>query len=53
MGAPADLLFPKTYARMRGMGKTEANIARSMQVAHHGEKFTDEGLDTLMKFLGY
>lgn len=53
VGVPADLLMPKTFARMRGMGKTEANIARSMQVAHHGEKFTEEALDPLMKFLGY
>ena len=53
VGAPADLLFPKTFERMRKAGKTEANIARSMQVAHHGEKFTEESLDPLMKFLGY
>jgi hypothetical protein len=53
VGAPADLLFPKTYERMRKAGKTEANIARSMQVAHHGEKFTQETLDPLMKFLGF
>lgn len=53
VGVPADLMFPKTYARMRAMGKTDANIARSMQVAHHGEKFTEEALDPLMKFLGY
>ena len=53
VGAPADLLFPKTFERMRKAGKKEANIARSMQVAHHGEKFTEESLDPLMKFLGY
>jgi len=53
VGAPAELLFPKTFQRMRKSGKTEANIARSMQVAHHGEKFTEESLDPLMKFLGY
>jgi hypothetical protein len=53
VGAPADLLFPKTYERMRKAGKTEANIARSMQVAHHGEKFTQETLDPLMKYLGF
>jgi hypothetical protein len=53
VGAPADLLFPKTFERMRKAGKTEANIARSMQVAHHGEKFTEQSLDPLMKFLGY
>jgi hypothetical protein len=53
VGAPADLLFPKTFERMRKSGKTEANIARSMQVAHHGERFTEESLDPLMKFLGY
>ena len=53
VGAPADLLFPKTFERMRKAGKTEANIARSMQVAHHGEKFTAESLDPLMQFLGY
>jgi hypothetical protein len=53
VGAPAELLFPKTFERMRKAGKTEANIARSMQVAHHGEKFTAESLDPLMQFLGY
>ena len=53
VGAPADLLFPKTFERMRKAGKTEANIARSMQVAHHGERFTAESLDPLMQFLGY
>jgi hypothetical protein len=53
VGAPADLLFPKTFERMRKAGKTEANIARSMQVAHHGEKFTQETLDPLMKYLGF
>ena len=53
VGAPADLLFPKTFERMRKAGKKEANIARSMQVAHHGERFTEESLDPLMKFLGY
>ena len=53
VGAPADLLFPKTFERMRKSGKTEANIARSMQVAHHGERFTEESLDPLMKFPGY
>ena len=53
VGVPADLMMPQTFQRMRGAGKTEANIARSMQVAHHGEKFTEEALDPLMKFLGY
>ena len=53
VGVPGDLLMPKTFERMRGQGKTEANIARSMQMKHHGEKFTEESLDPLMKFLGY
>lgn len=53
VGVPGDLLMPQTFKGMRGAGKTEANIARSMQVAHHGEKFTEEALDPLMKFLGY
>jgi hypothetical protein len=53
VGAPAELLFPKTFERMRKAGKTEARIARSMQMKHHGEKFTQETLDPLMQFLGY
>lgn len=53
VGVPAEMMMPQTFKRMRGAGSTDANIARSMQVAHHGEKFTEEALDPLMKFLGY
>lgn len=53
VGVPARLLWPKTYEGMEAAGKKEAQIARSMQMKHHGEKFTAEALDPLMKFLGY
>lgn len=53
VGVPAELMMPQTFQRMRKAGSTDANIARSMQVAHHGEKFTEEALDPLMQFLGY
>jgi hypothetical protein len=53
VGAPVQLLMPKTYEGMTKAGKTPHGIARSMQVAHHGEKFTEEALDPLMRFLGY
>jgi hypothetical protein len=38
---------------MTKMGKKPHQIARSMQIAHHGEEFTEEALDPLMQFLGY
>jgi len=53
VGAPINLLMPKTYERMTKMGKKPHQIARSMQIAHHGEEFTEEALDPLMQFLGY
>lgn len=53
VGAPINLLMPQTYERMTKMGKKPHQIARSMQIAHHGEEFTEEALDPLMQFLGY
>ena len=52
-GVPADLLFSRMFKGMREAGKTEHGIARSMLLSHHGEKFTEQALDPLMRFLGY
>lgn len=51
VGAPVELLMPKTFERMRAMGKKDPQIMRSLQMSHHGEKFTEEALDPLIQFL--
>lgn len=53
VGAPVELLMPKTFQGMRAVGKKDPQIMRSLQMSHHGEKFTEEDLDPLMRFLGY
>lgn len=51
--APVEFLMPKTFEGMRAAGKKDPQIMRSLQMSHHGEKFTEEALDPLMRFLGY
>jgi hypothetical protein len=53
LGAPAEMLFPKLFAEKRAQGATDENILASMRLSHQGEKFTQETLDPLMKFLGF
>lgn len=50
-GVPAELLFPKLFAEKRAQGKTDANILTSMLKSHQGEKFTEQDLQPLMRFL--
>ena len=52
-GVPAELLFPKTFAERMAAGSSPFNVHRSMELSKGGEKFTEEALDPLMRFLGY
>lgn len=52
-GVPDELMLPKTFARMREMGKGDPQIRRSMMMSYHGEKLDQEAIDNLMRYLGY
>lgn len=53
LGVPADLLFSQLFAKNRAAGKSDDATFTSMMKSHQGEKFTEQALDPLMKFLGY
>jgi hypothetical protein len=50
---PDDVMFRQTYERLRKEGKTDAQIRRSMMMAHHGEVLNQQTLDGIMRSLGY
>lgn len=51
-GVPADLLFPELFATQRARGARDDQILAKMRMSHQGEKFTEQGLEALMKYLG-
>jgi hypothetical protein len=51
-GVPADLLFPELFSQQRAMGVRDDRILAKMRMSHQGEKFTEQGLEALMKYLG-
>jgi hypothetical protein len=51
-GVPADLLFPDLFATQRARGARDDQILAKMRMSHQGEKFTEQGLEALMKYLG-
>jgi hypothetical protein len=53
VGAPDRLLMPKTFANALAQGKNEGNVRTSMLMSHKGEKFDQQALDALSKYLGY
>lgn len=53
VSVPDDKMWVKTFNKLRAAGKKDHNIRRSMQIAHHGEVFDQQNLDSVMKYLGY
>lgn len=53
VSVPDDVMWVKTFNKLRAEGKKDNNIRRSMQIAHHGEVFDQQNLDAVMKYLGY
>jgi hypothetical protein len=51
-GVPADLLFPELFSQQRARGARDDQILAKMRMSHQGEKFTEQGLEALMKYLG-
>jgi hypothetical protein len=50
-GVPADLLFPKLFAQQRAKGARDDRTLAKMRMSHQGEKFTEQDLEPLMRFL--
>lgn len=51
-GVPSDLLFPKLFAEQRAKGAKDAQILAKMRMSHQGEIFTEQGLQSLLDYLG-
>jgi len=50
-GVPADLLFPELFSQQRARGARDDQILAKMRMSHQGEKFTEQGLEGLLKYL--
>ena len=50
---PDYLMFRRTFDRLRGQGKTDANIRTSLLKSHHGEQVDEQTIEGLRKYLGY
>jgi len=53
VSVPDYMMLQKTFANKQAEEKTIPNIRTSLLKAHHGEKFDQQSLDNLMKYLGY
>lgn len=51
-GVPSDLLFPKLFAEQRAKGAKDAQTLAKMRMSHQGEIFTEQGLQSLLDYLG-
>jgi hypothetical protein len=51
-GVPSSLLFPKLFAEQRARGARDDQILAKMRMSHQGEQFTEEGLQSLLDYLG-
>ena len=50
-GVPSGLLFPELFAEQRARGARDDQILAKMRMSHQGEKFTQQALEALMKYL--